>query len=125
MRLGLEAGLTAPASSALFLPPGCLPLPEHRALSEAAGGVHLGEEMMEFTGTHKQAVKVFTLHTISCRVFTSGLAAANVQSQPGSNLVLSAPPHHESSPSSRPVYVSGEGKLERMSAESLGSPAPP
>lgn len=59
------------------------PIVRLRALSEATGKAHLVEEMTEFTGTRKQAVKVFTLHTISCRVFTSGLAIANVQSQPG------------------------------------------
>ena len=111
----------APMSSAFFLLPGCLPLSE--AVSEAAGRAHLGQEMAEFTGTGKQAVRVLTLHTINRRVFTSEFATANARSQPGSPSFWSLP-DHELSLSFRPVYVFREGKLKRMSAESVGLPVP-
>lgn len=103
------------------------PLPSivrYRALAEIVGGAHLGNEMTAFRGTANEAVKVFTLHTISCSVFTSGLATANVRSQFGSNSVLCSPlppvPPHQFSFSS---IV--DDKLKRISAESVGFPVPP
>lgn len=57
------------------------------ALSQAAGLEHCGEEMTELTGTHEQAVEVFTLHTASIHKWIS---TANVQSQPA-RLWTSAP----------------------------------
>ena len=95
-------------------------------MSEAADQAHLGKEMAESTGTRKQDVKVFTLHTISCRVFTSELATANVQSQPGSptpHLSSWSLPDHESSLSFRPVCVQG-GQTQMHVSLVSGVPCP-
>lgn len=69
----------------------------HRALWAAAGRTPRG-------------CQVVTLHTMSCRVFTSGSATANIQSQPALSL----------DPSSKPAVLR-EGKLKRKSAESFNS----